>query len=99
MKPHVFSLLLLIAFSTGSFAQSLTKLWTTGDGIKTPESVLFDAVSNKIFVSNINGQPSDKDGNGFTSMLDADGKIIKLDWITGLNAPKGQAVYNGTSTN
>jgi len=45
-------------------------------------------------VANINGKPSDKDGNGFISKLSLEGQIILLKWITGLNAPKGMGVFN-----
>jgi len=88
-------LFLLMIFSLPSFSQSLTKVWNTSEGIKTPESVLFDENSNHIFVSNIDGDPSKKDGNGFISLLDQNGKQIKAEWVTGLNAPKGQAIYKG----
>ncbi len=95
MKLLLLSLIVLIMFSSESFAQSLTKVWSATEGIATPESVLFDAKSNRIYVSNINGQPSDKDGNGYTSLLDADGNVIKSQWVTGMNAPKGQAIFDG----
>src|SRR5215213_6618035 len=40
-------------------------------GFKTPESVRYDADLDTYFVSNINGNPSQKDGNGFISRIDA----------------------------
>jgi len=92
-RNYLLNILLLLGLS--SSAQTLTKVWTTANGLKTPESALFDAPSNKIYVSNIDGEPSTKDGNGFISILDPDGKINKLKWVTGLNAPKGQAIYHG----
>lgn len=95
MKPRNYFLNLLLLLGISSSAQTLTKVWTTTDGIKTPESALFDAKSNKIYVTNIDGDPSTKDGNGFISLLDTDGKMNKLKWVTGLNAPKGQAIYDG----
>jgi len=85
----------IILSGTSVFSQSLTKIWTTTDGLKTPESVLYDAASNSIYVSNIDGNPNIKDGNGFISVLDTDGKMRKLQWVTGLNAPKGQAISKG----
>ncbi|MGD8306927.1 MAG: hypothetical protein PVF17_09750, partial [Ignavibacteria bacterium] len=72
---------------------SVTIKWKTENEFKTPESVLFDAVNNIIYVSNINGSPMEKDRNGFISKLGLDGKIINLEWITGLNAPKGMGIY------
>lgn len=95
MKRKAFFLIILGTIGVNSFSQTLTKVWTVSEGIKTPESVLYDAKSNQIYVSNINGKPLDKDGNGFISVLSPDGKVIQSEWVTGLNAPKGQAVYNG----
>ncbi|HEY3369727.1 MAG TPA: hypothetical protein VGK10_02700 [Prolixibacteraceae bacterium] len=96
MKTGIYVLYILLGLGLSSSAQSLTKVWTTTAGIKTPESTLFDAKSNKIYVSNIDGDPSTKDGNGFISVLDIDGKVNNLKWVTGLNAPKGQAIYEGS---
>lgn len=76
-------------------AQKLEKIWITPDGLKTPESVLYDEDRDIIYVANINGDPSEKDGNGFISILLPDGRIKDLEWVKRLNAPKGMAVYNG----
>lgn len=95
MKLKNYFLIILVGIGLSSFSQTLTKVWTTSDGLKTPESVLYDAASNSIYVSNIDGDASVKDGNGFISILNADGKIKNLHWISGLNAPKGQAIHNG----
>lgn len=71
-------------------------------GLLTPESVLYDAASDKYFISNINGIPSAADNNGFISIVTPDGNVEKLDFIAGgkngvtLDAPKGLAVHNGT---
>ncbi len=70
----------------------LKPLWQTGQVLKTPESVLYHSKTGMIYVSNVNGKPSAKDGNGFISLLSPDGKIIKLHWAVGLNAPKGMAI-------
>ena len=74
----------------------------TIDGFKTPESVKWDASSGYWFVSNINGQPPAKDGNGFISRLTKDGAVDSLHFITSgkngvmLNAPKGIAIIGDT---
>ena len=70
-------------------------LWKSAAILKTPESVLYSKEYNQIFVSNINGNPVEKDNNGFISKLTPEGNIIDLKWITGLDAPKGMAVYKG----
>ena len=78
-----------------SSAQRLEKVWQTTCDLKTPESALYDSGQNVIYVANINGDPSEKDGNGFISILNADGSEKNLKWITGLNAPKGMAIFKG----
>ena len=70
-------------------------------GLSTPESVLHDAGADVYLVSNINGSPLEKDGNGFISRLAPDGSVLALKWIDGeaqgitLNAPKGMAIQDG----
>lgn len=66
--------------------------WSTDTLFRTPESAFFHPESSFIYVSNVNGEPLEKDGNGFISRLDADGKIQQLQWVTGLDAPKGIGV-------
>lgn len=72
-----------------------------GVGFKTPESVLYDPEADVYLVANINGDPSDKDGNGFISRISPEGKVLALKWIDGaaesatpftLHAPKGMAL-------
>lgn len=70
------------------------KLWET-PGFKNPESAHFDAASGTVYVSNVNGEPTAKDGNGFLSKVSADGKVQVLEWVTGFDAPKGLALSAG----
>ena len=71
-------------------------------GLMTPESALHDAAGDVYLVSNINGNPSATDGNGFISRIAPDGTIRELKWIDGaregvtLNAPKGMALRGNT---
>jgi hypothetical protein len=58
-------------------------------GFAAPESAFHDAASNAVFVSSINGQILEKDGNGYISRLSPDGKVVAEKWATGLHAPKG----------
>lgn len=81
----------------GSEAQSdpvytLTEVWRTDTILRTCESVLYDETRQVLFVSCINGMPSEKDGKGYISMLDPDGNIRSLEWVTGLDAPKGMGI-------
>ena len=79
-----------------SFSQQhqLVKKWESDTLLKVPESVLFDAGNNVLYVSNIDGtNPWGKDGKGSIGKISTDGKIIAVDWVTGLNAPKGMGLY------
>ena len=61
--------------------------------LNKPESVV--AMGDFIYVSNVNGNPTEKDGNGYISKLYKSGKVCTNKFIEGLNAPKGMAaVYS-----
>lgn len=70
-------------------------------GFSTPESVLHATEEDLYLVSNINGAPTDADGNGFISRVSPAGEVLELKWIDGategvtLNAPKGMAIVDG----
>ena len=72
------------------------------DSMKTPESVRYDADLDAYLVSNINGNPSVKDGNGFIAQVDAGNTSSVKMLVQGgkngatLNAPKGLAVVADT---
>lgn len=74
---------------------TIKELWSTEQVFKIPESVLYDQNDEIIFVSNINGEPAEKNALGFISLLETNGNIRELEWITGLNAPKGMGIYQG----
>ena len=95
MKKIICSLALLIAVFGSVRAQKATvqKLWATDTILKVPESVLVDDKENCIWVSNIDGASTAKDGKGSISKLSKTGTPINLEWATGLNAPKGMAKY------
>lgn len=71
------------------------EVWST-DGFNTPESVLFDSARDRFYVSNVAGEPNEKDGIGFISLVSRDGKMQEADWVTGLDAPKGLAARGDT---
>ena len=58
---------------------SLTELWRTDTVMLTCESVLFDALRQVLFVSCINGAPTEKNGKGYIAMLDLDGNVKSLE--------------------
>jgi len=85
-----------LLFQTCVYAQDITleQLWET-DGLSNPESVVYDGKANAIYISNVNGGVSDKDGNGFISRLSLEGKMLDKEWVKGLNGPKGLALSGG----
>lgn len=88
----VFSMIML---SFPGHTQTLIELWRTGPVMKTPESVLYSLELGVIFVSNMDGDASGKDGKGFISQLTPDGQIKHAVWVSGMNAPKGMAIFKG----
>lgn len=80
---------LVIATCSSLFAQhSLEKIWQSDSTtLKSPESVLYDAVSNSLYVSSM--------GSGSVVKMGLDGKILQNNWATGLASNKGSALYNG----
>jgi hypothetical protein len=88
MKTRLLILLLLSSFT---FAQAQKKLAEI-DGFSSPESVISDG--QFLYVSNVGTElkPLEKDGDGYISRLTADGKVLNMKFITGLNAPKGSAI-------
>jgi sugar lactone lactonase YvrE len=79
-----------------------TKVGET-DGLKTPESVRYDPELDVFYVSNINGNPSQHDNNGFIAIVRADStsaapKVLVEGGKNGvtLDAPKGLALAGDT---
>jgi sugar lactone lactonase YvrE len=91
------SLILSFSFINLSFAEGegLELTWELS-GLANPESVVYDPRLNLLYVSNVNGGPNDKDGNGYISLVSMDGRIINEKWVTGLNGPKGLALSGTT---
>ncbi|HUQ15867.1 MAG TPA: SMP-30/gluconolactonase/LRE family protein [Gemmatimonadales bacterium] len=74
----------------------------TVDKLEAPEAARFDPELGVYFVSNINGSPLAKDGNGYISRITRDGQVDSLKFIAGgrggakLDAPKGMAIQGDT---
>ena len=102
MKPVLFSIFLLVTASTninaqdnlaGQQKQRLHELWSISNGLYEPESIAYDPISNKLFVTNVRGYS--KNGLGYISRLDADGSNFEANWLTGLNGPTGIIFHDG----
>ena len=81
--------------ATAAFAVSAGVAWAQQQpeqvweaaGFEAPESALYDAERDVIYVSNVVGQAAEKDGQGYISKLGPDGQVVEQQWATGLNAP------------
>ncbi len=93
MKNLIILIVLTYGLSLSTNAQKLTLKWKSDTLLRVPESVLFDATRNKLYVANIDGSPWEKDGKGSIGVLSTDGKIEKVEWVTGLDAPKGMGLH------
>lgn len=72
---------------------NLSAVWESDTSLITNESVLYVADQNVLYVSNINGQPTDQDGNGYIAKMHPQGEMIKQKWAEGLDAPKGMGIF------
>lgn len=91
MKKTI-TLLLTLLIAVVLKAQTFEKVWETLD-LEAPESVV--SYKDFYYVSNVAGQPSEKNGQGFISKVSKNGTIITKKWAEGFNAPKGLGV-NGS---
>ena len=90
MVVRIFSTTATIAAGLliGSVAAAQDISWTL-EGVEAPESAYFDEARNVLYVSNVNGEPTVKDGNGFISRVSPTGEMLEAQWVSGLDAPKG----------
>ncbi len=93
MKKLALFLWFTVILFTATAQHLLVKLWETDTTLKVPESVLFDGKNNVLYVTNIDGQPWERDGKGSIGKVGLNGKIIAVDWVSGLQAPKGMGLH------
>lgn len=72
---------------------SLVPVWTSENLPMAESVVLIKAETDYLLVSLIDGDPTQKDGKGGIAQVGLDGKLLDSNWYSGLNAPKGMAVY------
>ncbi len=86
---------------TAPAATAFTSVGETGN-LETPESARYDADLDVFFVSNIKGQPSAKDNNGYIGKINAASTDSMSVLVRGgqggvtLHAPKGMAIVGDT---
>ncbi len=74
-------------------APQLEELWVA-DGFSAPEGSA-EAPGGGYFISNVAGEGGAKDGEGWISVISADGEIVTERFAEGFDAPKGMAVLHG----
>ena len=94
MKKLAFLLSFTTILLSATAQHQLVKLWESDTILKVPESVLFDGKNKVLYITNIDGkEPWGKDGKGSVGKVGLDGKIIAVDWVSGLSAPKGMGLH------
>lgn len=96
MKYKLVTLSVFVLLSLTTKAQQLSKPIWESPNLPVPESVLYNAAEKKLYVSLIDGTAAAKDGKGGIAVLNADGTVNNVNWVEGLNAPKGLAQYKKT---
>ena len=87
----------IVTDSVSTAEVKLTEAWSTDTVMRTPESVLYHADGDVIYVANIGEFNKDgQDGDGFIAQLSPDGSVKELQWATGLNDPKGMGIHENT---
>lgn len=85
-----------LALTTFSLAAVAAEPVWKVEGFDGPESALYDSKRNVVYVSNVNGSPTEKNGQGYIAKVSAEGSLVEKTWVGGLNAPKGMALVGGT---
>lgn len=81
-----------LSITNSANANELSFLWQL-NAFDQPESVVASPDEKAIYISNINGQPTELNGKGYISKVSLNGDIINKHWLDNLNAPKGMAIY------
>lgn len=88
--------------TTGAASQAEAEKVGETAGLKVPESARYDPELDVWFVSNINGNPSQRDNNGYIARVHPDSLNAPTIFAEGgkrglnLNAPKGMAIQGDT---
>jgi sugar lactone lactonase YvrE len=86
---------MVIAGAPAVAQDGATEVWRL-EGFATPESVVHDPARGLLYVSNVAGEPLERNGEGFLSIVSPEGEMLRREWVTGLNAPKGLAMHGAT---
>ena len=85
-----------VALVSGAAGAAEPERTWEASGFNQPESAVYDAERDVIYVSNVNGEPGQRTGDGYISKLSPDGEVTEAEWVTGLNAPLGMDLHDAT---
>ena len=80
MKQNMMWMSIMVLLSVNVSAQKAEKIWEV-NGLEAPESVVFDKENQVYYVSNVAGQPAEKNGLGYISIVTTDGNIKTKKWL------------------
>lgn len=69
--------------------KSLSRKWELKNSLRYPESVQYDPKRDVLYVSN-----TYNDGKEFISKISTDGKILSMEWVSGILQPTGLELCN-----
>ncbi|MBN1008855.1 hypothetical protein [Amphritea pacifica] len=90
-KKAICSTVTILSCATQTAIATPEIAWSQS-GFDQPESVLAHPGEPLLYVSNINGSPTELNSKGYISLLSDDGSIIQHVWVNGMDAPKGMAM-------
>ncbi len=74
-------------------AEGVVRAWEITEGLSMPEAAAWDPKRQRFYISNISpAGPAEYGETGFISRVDTTGKVLDLQWITGLRGPTGVTV-------
>lgn len=88
LKPGFIAVVCVLISLRPAPAVELERLWTL-EGFANPESVALAADGQELYVTNVAGEATARNGEGFVSRVSLDGEILETRWAVGLDAPKG----------
>ncbi len=97
MKKTIVGLfLMLFLFGAELFsAGRLEQVWVLEASVKGPETVVFDAKRNCLYISNYDlDTPNDELGSDFITQLSLDGQVLEEKWVDGVSSPLGMEIHD-----
>ena len=72
-------------------ATGVEERWRVSDGLRLPESAVYDAERDVVYVSSFDGFRMGVPGGSYLSRVTTDGTVLDVEWVAGLTNPTGLA--------